>query len=95
MDTGCGKLNEYGKESGGRHLIHDHHCAVGQIAHSLVDQIQNPARCRHQKVHRLVQAHDVILEAGTTGGDHDVDAQMFGQLLAYLRSLQSQFASRH
>lgn len=39
------------------------------------------------------QANDIVAKTSTTGGDHDVYAEVLAECLAYLRGLKRKFAS--
>ncbi len=77
------------------HLIHDQHGAVLQLGHVLHGQIQDAPRSCNHDMHDVMQAHDIVAQAGPTSSDHDLNAQMLAQFFADLAGLQGELAGGH
>ena len=71
-------------------LIHDEHRALAQVGHILARQIEDTARGTNDDVDRVLETDNIIAQTGTTGGDHDVDAEVLAEGLADLGSLHGQ-----
>mmetsp|Transcript_73835 Transcript_73835/g.213891 ORF Transcript_73835/g.213891 Transcript_73835/m.213891 type:complete len:265 (+) Transcript_73835:476-1270(+) len=76
-------------------LVHHKHLALVQLAHCLVRQVENASRCGHDNMHLVVQPHDVLPQAGATGGDHALHVHVLAQLLHHGRRLEGELARRH
>lgn len=76
-------------------LVHDEHLALGQVGHIFARQIQNSARGSNNDMNGFGQADNVVLQAGTTRRDHNVDTEVLSKRFAHLRRLQGQFSGRH
>ena len=77
---------------GATYLIHDHDVTLAEVGDALICKIENTTGRGDHNMHGIVQTHNVVLEARTTGTHHHLDVHMFSELLADLRGLQSQFA---
>lgn len=51
-------------------LIHDKKWTLAQVGNISGNQVQHTARGTHKHMHGLVQSQNVILQVGTTRGDH-------------------------
>ena len=74
-------------------LVHDEHIAFAEIGDTLSSQILNSSWCANNDVDWVSQANDIVAKTSTTGGDHDVYAEVLAERLAYLRGLKRKFAS--
>ena len=74
------------------YLVHDNRLALAELRDTLVGKIQDPPRSTHKNLHRVVQAHDIVLQAGSAGADHALDAHVLPKLADDGRSLQCQLA---
>jgi len=74
-------------------LIHHDQRARAKLSDTLIGQIKDTAWCGHQDVNRVVQTHDIVLQASATSGDHDFELQMLTKLLRHLRRLQGKLTS--
>ena len=74
-------------------LVHDDRLALRQIGHAFARQVEDPSRCSHQDVYRVVEAHDVILEARSTRTHHALDVHVLAELAHHRRRLESKFTS--
>jgi hypothetical protein len=78
---------------GGRdYLVHDHERASAEVGDLLLGEIEHSTWCGYQDVNDVVEPHDVLLEAGTTSGDHDLHVHVLAELFAHLRCLQRQLS---
>lgn len=74
-------------------LVHCQHRRLTQLCDALARQVDETTRSGDNNVHRLVQSHNVILQRGTTGGDHDGQTEVLAEFLAHLARLQRQLPS--
>lgn len=60
-------------------LIDNQHLAVIEVGHILRGQVQDPAGCRNDNVHWLLEAVKVFADVGATRGDHALELLVLGQ----------------
>lgn len=88
LDNGC----ELGTEKliG---LVHDKGRAFAEISDALSCEIEDTSRSSDNDVNSFAETHDIVLECGASGCDHDLDAHVFTEGLADLSCLKSQLTS--
>lgn len=74
------------------YLIHGKHLALVELGNLFLRQVPDAARSGHHQVHWLVEAHDVILQGGSTSRHHDLDAHVPGKFFRNLACLESQLS---
>jgi hypothetical protein len=81
------ELLHYGLELGREELVglvHDEGRALAQVGDTFAGEVENSSRRTDEDMDGLGESHDVILESGSSGGDHDVDAEVLTQGLGDL-----------
>lgn len=73
-------------------LVHDERLGAREVGDTSACEIEDSAGSTNENVHSVVEADNVVLQAGTTSGDHDVDAEVLSERLAYLGCLESEFS---
>ena len=63
------------------------------LGNLLLHQVEDSSGSGDNEVNVLQEPHDVVLEVGAAGRDHDPDAQVLGKLDGDLRGLKRQLAS--
>jgi hypothetical protein len=75
-------------------LIQHQRLELRQVAQPLVDQIQQPPRCRHEDVDSGLERMDLVERADTAEDRGDAERQMTAQALKARGDLRDQFARR-
>lgn len=65
-------------------FIHDKGGALCEICDSLAGQIEHTTGRTDENVDGFVETDNVVFETSSSGSDHDIDAQMLAEGLAYL-----------
>lgn len=92
------ELLDHGLELGAQQLVglvHDEHARRGELGDALGREVEQAAGRRDDRVHGLVQPHDVVAERGPSRRDHDLGAEVLAELARDLRGLQRELARRH
>ena len=80
-----GDNNKFGREKFVG-LVHDNHSALVKARDAFVSQIKQTTGCRHNDVHRLLQAKNVVFERCAARRDHHLDIHVFSEFFAQLRA---------
>ena len=73
------QLVDCGREFGGQELIrfvHDKSLCCGEVGNAFAGKVEDSAGGTDKDVDSFVQSDNVVSESGTTGGDHNVEAEM-------------------
>ena len=76
-------------------LVEAEHLALAELGHALVCEVKDAPGCRDDEVNRVVESHDIIFEAGSSGGDHHLQLEVLSEFLAHLCCLQRELARWH
>lgn len=76
-------------------LVHHERRAPAQVGDPLAGEIEDSSRRSDEDVDGLRQSEDVVLEGGSSCGDHDVEAHVLSERLAHLRRLERELSRRH
>lgn len=66
--------------------------AFRQVRDTLASKIENSSWSTDNDVHRVIQTDDIVHQASTTSGNHDIDAQVLAESLADLGGLERQLS---
>lgn len=75
-------------------FIHYKGCALAEVSDTLAGQIEDTTGRSDDNVNGLAETHDIVLEGGSSGGDHDLDTHMFAEGLADLCCLKGELTGR-
>ena len=73
-------------------FVHDKSGAFAKVGDTLSCQIENTARSADNDMNSLAEAHDVVLESGTSSCDHYLDTHVFAEGFTDLCCLESEFS---
>lgn len=58
--------------------------AVREISDLLHGQVQDTARCPHNRMYSLMETDDILADLGTTSGDHGLNLFVLAELLDHM-----------